>query len=111
MDNVIWEAGKDGAMIIAALIMVVQFIKKGLEWMEANTEKYPFLKKFSKWWAHGKGPIVITFILAFLTVATQALSDGQLTADELPLLWEALGLGAISPFIWWVIRRFAFTKK
>ncbi len=104
------------AAILAAIpvvITIAQFLKKRAEGIESDHPDEWYGKLAGKI-AHNWGPWLITLVVA-LSVKLPELAtiadDGKLMLNELPVLLEILGITVGSPWIYKLIRLFAFTKK
>ena len=105
-----WEVllrfpGATAVAVAAAVLVVVQWIKKLCELVAAWENGPSWARKFAEWWAHGWGPRYITLAISLLTVTLPPiLEDGQLTMTELQVILTALEIGGLATVLYWVSR-------
>lgn len=104
--------------ILAGILVVVQFIKKGIEWIEGQVNENTLIGRILKKIAHGWGPKVlaalasaVSLLLTRLPELQQIASDGVLDVGELSIILSWLGITVGSTWLYVAVRKFGFTKK
>lgn len=97
--------------IVATAVMVVQWLKKGFEWLAAHAPEH----SWSQWlWnriGHGWGPVVLTALVSVTAILPDLVVDGKLTMPEMLEILKAIGIFGGSNILYWLTRLFAFTKN
>jgi len=112
------EFGGQLAAIVAAVMIVTQFVKKGIEWIERTADEDSWIGKVAAWFAHGWGPKIIStvnsaigLVLVYGPQIADIVADGKLTADELVLVLGWFGVTVSANFAYLATRLVAFTKE
>ena len=105
MELITFDPVKIGA-IVAVVTVVTQLIKTGFERLEEWKSAPEWIRKIAAWWAHSKGPIVISLMVAlFAETLPVLIEDGSLSVSELSIIRKAIGIGGLSNVIYWISRR------
>ncbi|MDB2620178.1 hypothetical protein N9X87_00065 [bacterium] len=91
--------------IVALIAVIVQGIKTAFERLEAWDGAPEWLWSVSNWFAHSRGPVVLTVLVSLFAVTLPGIvEDGVLTWPELALIAEALGFAAGANILYWISR-------
>ena len=105
MDIIKFDPVEIGAAI-AAVTVVTQLIKSGFERLEEWQSAPAWIRSFAEWWAHSKGPIIISGLVAFLVeTAPGMIQDGTLDITEISTILQILGVGGLANVVYWISRR------
>lgn len=104
MDIATFDPIKIGA-IVALVGACVQLVKQGFERIEAWTGAPAWVRSVAAWWAHGKGPMIISVLVAlFVTLAPGIVEDGKLSLPEVQQILEVCGLTFGANVLYWISR-------
>lgn len=104
MNVLTFDPVKIGA-IVALVGAIVQLVKKGFEKLEEWDDAPAWVTSFVTWWAHGKGPVVMSALIAlFVTLGPGIVEDGAISIPEVSQILEIFGLTIGSNLLYWLSR-------
>jgi len=90
---------------VALVGAAIQLIKQMFERLEVWQSAPAWVRAVSEWWAHGKGPVILSVLVSvFVVLAPGIVADGKLSLPEVSQLLEALGLTIGSNLLYWISR-------